>query len=222
MPREGDQMARMALMIAVVLALLIPLGVVAQNPQVETSKLQKEITFSKDVAPIVYENCVYCHRPGEAAPFSLLSYKDARPWARAMRQAVVQRQMPPWMADSHYGQYANQRVLTDRQIETIAAWADGGAKEGNPADMPQAPQFADGWQIGTPDLVLSMKDPYTVPAKGAIPWSRFRLRNMCSRKIRGFKPSKCGPAIARWFTTPPFKVRTAQNTFICILPESKR
>jgi hypothetical protein len=163
-------MVRTALVMGVLLAILIPMSIVGQSPQNQNAKVQKEVTFTKDVAPIVFENCVYCHRAGEAAPFSLLSYTEARPWARAIKQAVVQRQMPPWLADPHYGEYANQRRLTDRQIETIAAWVDGGAKEGDAKELPQAPQFADGWQIGTPDLVLKMKEPYTVPAKGAIPW----------------------------------------------------
>lgn len=157
-------MWRMVLFAALVLVLLFPLGSAAQNSQA------REVTFSKDVAPIMYENCLYCHRAGEVAPFSLLTYKDARPWAKSIRQAVIQRKMPPWFGDSHYGDFANDRRLSDKEIETITAWIDGGAKEGNPADMPAPPQFADGWQIGTPDLILSMKEPYTVPAKGQIAW----------------------------------------------------
>jgi mono/diheme cytochrome c family protein len=129
-----------------------------------------EVSFSKHVAPIVYANCAYCHRPGEVAPFSLLTFKDARPWARAIKQAVVKKSMPPWRADPHYGQFRNARTLTDRQIETIAAWVDGGAKEGNPADLPPQPKFADGWQIGVPDLVLEMKEPVTIQATGTIPY----------------------------------------------------
>jgi hypothetical protein len=92
----------------------------------------KDATFSKDVAPIAFANCVYCHRPGEIGPFSLLTFKDARPWAKAIKQAVVMRQMPPWLADPHYGDFQGSRRLTDREVQTIAAWVDGGAKEGNP------------------------------------------------------------------------------------------
>lgn len=130
----------------------------------------REVTFAKDVAPIVFENCVYCHRPGEVAPFSLLTYKDARPWARSMKQKVLNGQMPPWKADPHYGEFQNSKILGKQDIDTIVAWADGGAKEGNPADMPAAPQFAEGWQIGTPDLVLTMATPYPVPASGTVAW----------------------------------------------------
>ena len=130
----------------------------------------REVTFAKDVAPIVYENCVYCHRPGEVAPFSMLSYKDARPWARSIKQRVLNGQMPPWKADPHYGSFQNSKILSQRDIDTLVAWIDGGVKEGNAADLPPAPQFADGWQIGTPDLVLTMREPYTVPASGTVPW----------------------------------------------------
>src|SRR5215216_2052598 len=130
----------------------------------------RDVTFARDVAPIVYANCAYCHRPGEVAPFSLLTYKDARPWARAIRQAVSTRQMPPWNADPHYGEFRDPRRLGEKDIATIVAWADGGAKEGSPADTPPLPQFAEGWQIGTPDLVLTMKEPVKIPATGTIPY----------------------------------------------------
>jgi mono/diheme cytochrome c family protein len=129
------------------------------------------VTFSRDVAPIMFENCVYCHRPGEVAPFSMLTYKDARPWAQSIKRRVLNGQMPPWKADSHYGQFQNVKTLSKQDIDTLVAWVDGGAKEGNPSDMPAAPQFAEGWQIGEPDLVLTMKEPFTVPATGAVPWT---------------------------------------------------
>ncbi len=157
-------MRRIALPGVVLFILLFSFEVTGQNPQV------KETTFSKEVAPIVYAKCVYCHRPGEIAPFSFLNYKESRPWAKSIRQAVLQKKMPPWYADPHYGDFANDRQLSESEIQTIVSWIDGGAKEGNSADLPSAPEFADGWQIGTPDLVLTMKEPYTVPAKGSIPW----------------------------------------------------
>ena len=111
-----------------------------QNP----APTGREVTFAKDVAPIVYAQCAYCHRPGEVAPFSLLTYKDARPWARAIRQAVATRQMPPWNADPHFGDFRDPRRLSEQQIATITAWVDGGAKEGDPADTPPLPKFTDG------------------------------------------------------------------------------
>lgn len=145
-------------------ALVLPLTVA--GPRAQT----KEVTFAKDVAPIVFENCAYCHRPGEVAPFSLLTYKDARPWARSIKQKVLNGQMPPWKADPHYGEFQNTKILSKQDIDTLVAWVDGGAKEGNPAEMPVAPRFAEGWQIGTPDLVLTMATPFPVPATGDIPW----------------------------------------------------
>ena len=150
--------------VVVAAAVLFPLATAGPRAQ------SRDVTFAKDVAPIVFENCVYCHRPGEVAPFSLLTYKDARPWARSMKQKVLNGQMPPWKADPHYGSFQNTKILSKKDIDTIVAWADGGAKEGNPAEMPAPPQFAEGWQIGTPDLVLTMATPYPVPATGTIAW----------------------------------------------------
>src|ERR687896_568112 len=99
-------------------------------------------TFSKDVAPIFFANCTTCHRPGEIAPMSLLTYKDARPWARAIATQVTNGTMPPWHADPAHGQFANERRLTDTQKTTILNWVNAGAPEGNPADLPPAPQYA--------------------------------------------------------------------------------
>src|SRR5256886_15660960 len=96
-------------------------------------------TFSKDVAPILYKRCVQCHRPNDIAPMSLLDYKSARPWAKSIREAVLTRKMPPWFADPHFGSFANDPRLSTAEIETIQAWADGGAVGGKPRDLPQAP-----------------------------------------------------------------------------------
>jgi len=127
-------------------------------------------TFSRDVAPILYKNCVECHRPAAMAPMSLLTYEDARPWARAIKQKVVARQMPPWGADPSIGTFANDISLKQADVDTIAAWVDGGAPEGSRAELPQPPQFADGWSIGTPDYVFRMQKPFTVPADGTVPY----------------------------------------------------
>jgi len=132
-------------------------------------------TFSKDVAPIVYGNCVGCHRPGEAAPMSLLTYADARPWARAMSRRVAEGSMPPWHADAAAGTFENERRLTSQEKEVIRLWADNGAPEGNPSDLPAAPAFADGWSIGTPDVVLQMAEDYPVAATGTIQYEYFTV-----------------------------------------------
>jgi hypothetical protein len=134
-----------------------------------------EVTFHKDIEPLVQKHCQACHRPGEAAPFSLLTYKDARPWAAAIKQAVSQRKMPPWFADSSHGEFRNDRRLNDGEIATILAWVEGGAKEGNAADAPPPLHFADGWKIGAPDLVLELPMAYSVPTTGTIDYIWFAV-----------------------------------------------
>ena len=128
-------------------------------------------TFAKDIAPILYENCVACHRPNHLAPMSLITYADARPWARAVKTKVLAREMPPWGADSSVRAYTNDGSLTQAEIDTIAAWVDGGAPEGNAVDLPEVPQFAEGWSIGEPDLIFTMLEPFEVPADGTVPYS---------------------------------------------------
>jgi hypothetical protein len=103
-------------------------------------------TFTRDVAPILYSKCVECHRPGAIGPMSLLTFDDARPWAKSIRQKVADRSMPPWFADPAHGKFANDTSLTDAQIATIVDWAERGAPRGDPADVPEAPAFDDiGW-----------------------------------------------------------------------------
>jgi Flp pilus assembly protein TadD len=119
-------------------------------------------TFDKDVAPIVFANCAPCHRPGEVAPFSLLSYADAAPHAEEMADETLQHRMPPWLPDHGDFPIVGERRLTADQIATIQRWAKGGAIEGNPADLPAAPVFPGGWQLGTPDLVLTPARAYTL------------------------------------------------------------
>ncbi len=120
----------------------------------------REVTFTKDVAPILRRSCQNCHRPGSIAPMSLLTYQDARPWARSIREKVVLRRMPPWHIDRNIGitKFKDDPSLTDAEIATISKWVDQGALEGDPADMPPPRQFGDvdQWHIGKPDLVVSM------------------------------------------------------------------
>jgi hypothetical protein len=127
-----------------------------------------KITFHKNVEPILQARCQGCHRPGEAAPMSLLTYSDARPWAKSIKQAVLIRKMPPWSADGSVGHFRNDRRLSQSEIDTLAGWVDGGAPEGNPKDAPAALQFSEGWAIGKPDMVLEMPTAYDVPAQGTV------------------------------------------------------
>jgi hypothetical protein len=132
-------------------------------------------TFSKDIAPILFNHCTSCHRPGEIAPMSFQNYKETRPWAKAIREKVVNRTMPPWHADPHIGQWANDKRLAQKDIDTIVAWVDGGAKEGDAKDLPPLPKFASGWQIGEPDVTFQMPEEFTVPAQGTVPYIYFQV-----------------------------------------------
>jgi len=132
-------------------------------------------TFARDVAPILYKNCVECHRPTMFAPMSLVTYEDARPYAKFMKQRVVARQMPPWNADPAIGHFKNDPRLTDQEVDTIARWADGGAPKGDDSDMPKMPAFAEGWTIGKPDAVFAMAEPFHIPANGAVEYQYIRI-----------------------------------------------
>jgi len=132
-------------------------------------------TFSRDVAPIVFKNCISCHRNGEIAPMSLMNYKEVRPWARAIREKVATRDMPPWHADPKYGEWRNDRRMSQADVDTIVKWVDGGAKEGDPKDLPPSPTFASGWQIGQPDQIFYMPEEFTVPAQGTVPYTYFTV-----------------------------------------------
>jgi hypothetical protein len=137
-------------------------------PGITKSSPPSAPTFSKDVAPILYRNCATCHRPGEIAPMSLLTYEDARPWAQAIREQVARGDMPPWHADSPHGTFSNDRRLSDQEKDILMRWVDAGAPRGNPKDLPPQPKFAEGWTIGTPDAVISMGKEFEVPASGTI------------------------------------------------------
>jgi hypothetical protein len=134
----------------------------------------RQVTFSKDVAPIFQKSCQSCHHEGASAPMSLMSYSEARPWARSIKERVVRRDMPPWHLDKTVGirQYKNDRSLSDDEIATIARWVDGGAPQGNPADMPPAPAFTSDkeWFIGTPDLTVTTDQDFVMYPNGPDWW----------------------------------------------------
>jgi mono/diheme cytochrome c family protein len=154
-------------------AALAGLPVLEQRAAAQTTSATA--TFARDVAPVLYKNCVSCHRPTMFAPMSLLTYEEARPWARAIKQRVMKREMPPWSADAPLGTFKNDPRLSQQEIDTIAAWVDAGAPRGNDRDLPAPPTFADGWTIGKPDAIFTMTEEFNVPAEGTIPYQYIRV-----------------------------------------------
>ena len=151
--------------ILVVLAAVTLLGVATSAIAADTAP-----TFARDVAPILYNNCVVCHRPGEVAPMSLLTYQNVRPWARAIKNKVANHEMPPWGAGPGSMKIANDRSLAQKDIETIVRWADGGAPKGDDKDMPAVPEFpSGGWAWGQPDAVIDLPIESQVAPTGEIP-----------------------------------------------------
>lgn len=124
------------------------------------------VTFTRDVAPILYQHCASCHRPGEAAPFSLLTYADAAKRAALIAKVTARRYMPPWLPEPGYGRFEGARLLSDRQIATLREWAATNAREGDSARLPPLPRFPEGWHLSTPDLTVRMPNPFAVPADG--------------------------------------------------------
>ena len=125
------------------------------------------VTFTRDVAPIVFEQCAPCHRPGGSGPFSLLGYDDVSRRARQIAEVTASRFMPPWLPEPGDTAFVGERRLTRDQIAIIGRWTDTGAAEGDPADLPATPVFTDGWDLGEPDLVVTLPAPYTLPADGS-------------------------------------------------------
>jgi mono/diheme cytochrome c family protein len=146
------------------LAMLVVVGYVSMGRH-GVAAAPDQPTFTRDVAPILHARCVSCHRAGEVAPMALLTYEEARPWARSIKNKVVSRQMPPWMAEPGVGVFANDPRLTDTEIATIAKWVDEGAPQGDPKDMPTLPVFTDGWQLGEPDHIIELP-AVEIPASG--------------------------------------------------------
>jgi peroxiredoxin len=134
------------------------------------------ITYSEHVASILQQRCVECHRPGEIAPFPLMTYEDARPWAEMMAEVVRERRMPPWFANPEFGHFSNSAQLPEAERNTLLAWVEQGCVEGDPAKTPPPPTFTSEWGIGEPDLVLKMADkPYTVAATGSIAYQHYTV-----------------------------------------------
>src|SRR5882724_4705842 len=128
---EGEYMGK-----AISLILLCAVCAVAAAPTVSAN-----VTYTKDIAPILNRNCAVCHRAGEIGPMSLLSYKEVRPWGKSIKEKVASRTMPPWHANAPHGTFSNDRRLSDKEVATLVSWVDAGMKEGDAKDMPPAPTF---------------------------------------------------------------------------------
>jgi len=143
---------------------LIAGGLIVLSTSMANSGVKREVTFNKDIAPILYKNCAECHRPNDIAPMALMTYKEARPWARSIKEKVLTRDMPPWSPDPKYGEFTNDHRLAQNDIDTIVAWVDQGAKEGDAKDLQPVPEFAStsGWRLGKPDAVFDIGKEFTV------------------------------------------------------------
>ena len=139
----------------------------------QRSVAKGEITYSKQVARIIQEKCQDCHHQNTAAPFALMTYEDAVNWAAMMKEVVLQRRMPPWHADARFGDFREERRLSQDEIDTVVAWINDGTPPGNPADLPPERKYPDGWRIGEPDVVFELPQEVTIPAKGTVPYLYF-------------------------------------------------
>lgn len=149
----------------------------APIPQISSPMANPQVTFNRDVAPLLFRYCAGCHRPGEAGPFPLLTYKDAKSHARQIAAVTQSKIMPPWLPEPGQFKFADELRLSNKQIELIAKWVEGGAVEGAASDLPLSPSFVEGWQIGKPDLIIEAEKPYLLPAKGTDQYWNFIFRS---------------------------------------------
>ncbi len=135
-------------------------------PDATDTPLPDQVTFNHDIAPIMFARCAACHRPGESAPFSLLSYQDVKQHAEQIKDVTASRFMPPWLPEPGVVKFSHERRLSDRELETLRHWVDTGTPEGDAADLPDLPQWPRGWQLGEPDRIVTLPEPFTLPAEG--------------------------------------------------------
>jgi hypothetical protein len=176
-------------------------GRVRSDQGVLASPAPEPVTFNRQIAPIVFQHCAPCHRSGEAGPFSLLSYADVRKRARQIARATADRYMPPWLPEPGYGEFVGGRRLSDEEVDLLQRWVREGAPEGPPAEAPGPPRFTEGWQLGAPDLVVEMRETYTVPAEGGDVFRNFVLpvpvKEVRSWTVRG-PPGRATRATRGW------------------------
>jgi thiol-disulfide isomerase/thioredoxin len=147
----------------------------AAEPKGAAPKLPDKVTFSEHIAPIIFNNCTSCHRPGEAAPFPLMTYRDVQKHGRTIQDVVARRYMPPWQPEPGHGDFRNERRLSDTQITLLERWVENGMAEGDPRKLPKVPEFPQGWSLGKPDLIVTMERPFGVPADGPDIYRNFVL-----------------------------------------------
>jgi mono/diheme cytochrome c family protein len=142
---------------------------------------QPQVTFNRDIAPMVFRNCAPCHHPGEAGPFPLLTYADVKTHGRQIAFVTSKRNMPPWLPEQSDLKFADELRLSDKEIATIQTWVDQGEIEGSPSDLPPQPTFSAGWQLGKPDVIVRATKPYLLPAGGSDSYWNFVFRTPVHR-----------------------------------------
>jgi len=152
-------------------------------PKPPASDARMPVTYAAQVASILHNRCATCHRPGQVAPFSLLTFDQARRWATSIAEVIADGRMPPWHADPKYGHYSNARGLTENERSLLTAWVEQGAPPGDLSRAPAAPKFPQGWSIGTPDLVFELPESFTIPAEGTLPIQHFRMKTELKEDI---------------------------------------
>ena len=177
-------------------------------------------TFNKDVLPVLQKQCQECHRPNSIAPMSFLTYKDTRPYARAIEKAVVSRTMPPWFADATVGHFKNTKLLSDKEIETISTWVQAGAPEGDAKDKPEPVKFADGWTIGKPDIIVEFPKAVQLPATGVIDQSNLVVKAHFERDM-WVKAAEVKPGNARVVHHMKAIIRPPNSTWLANAPEGE-
>src|SRR5260370_5664409 len=153
--------------------LLLASGAVSKEAGQDRAKQKEPITYAKQVSRILQDKCQTCHHPGTAAPFSLLTYKDAVNWSGTIREVISEKRMPPWHADPRFGHFENDRRLSKDDTSTLLAWLDNGMERGEDKDLPPTRSYTDGWVIGKPDIVFELPGEQTVPATGGVAYQYF-------------------------------------------------
>ncbi|HEV3083867.1 MAG TPA: hypothetical protein VGY66_29060 [Gemmataceae bacterium] len=171
--RPGGIVALLSVAGIACLVLLRGAGAAAEKAEKTPAKAKEPITYARQVSRIIQDKCQSCHHPGTAAPFSLLTYKNAVHWAETIREVVSEKRMPPWHADPRFGAFSNDRRLSQEDKDTLLSWLDNGTPMGDEKDLPPARTFEDGWVIGKPDVIFELPAEQSVPATGVVAYQYF-------------------------------------------------